>query len=101
MKGMSRKEYRALRKEFFRMVDDRRRGAKGEYGELGFMKNDTFEMICEELADMANYCMFTYVKVREMERRVNALRTNSADHDAGRNSAGIVSDGSGAHVPGV
>jgi hypothetical protein len=39
-------------------------------------------MMYEELADIVNYCLFTYVKLRLMEERIDGvLRANSPDPD--------------------
>ena len=76
-------EYAELRVEFRRLIESRLSIGQEEYGNLTFLKNDVFAMAYEELADMVNYATFIYVKLRIMERRVNAVRANSADGDAG------------------
>src|SRR5262252_2838678 len=72
-----------IEKDFNWLVEDRRlRGAK-EYGTYKFLDNDTLSMMYEELADIVNYCTFTYVKLRLLEERVgDALRSDSPDTDA-------------------
>jgi hypothetical protein len=48
---------------FQRHVD----GAK-EYGPLGFLTNDTLEMLYEELLDGINYLRYTAVKVKLLQQ---------------------------------
>ncbi len=47
------------------------------YGAVGFLHNNTYEMMCEELIDLANYAMYTFIKIKLMEER-DAGRTNSS-----------------------
>jgi len=41
-------------------------------------------MMYEELADIVNYCLFTYVKLRMMEERIDGvIRSDCAGEDVG------------------
>jgi len=62
-------------------------GAK-EYGDFAFLSNDTFEMLEEELADIANYARMTFIKV-QLLKRVLAEKATEADMDAGTTGANL------------
>lgn len=53
-----------LSQEFDQMCYDRHMKGKEEYGPYGFLQNDLIRMISEELADLANYARYLYMKVR-------------------------------------
>jgi hypothetical protein len=44
-----------ISKEFADLRQRRHEAGKAEYGELTFLGNDVVRMMCEELADTANY----------------------------------------------
>jgi hypothetical protein len=75
---MTGKQYKKLRSEFADLVAKRLRDGAAEYGEDAFVDNNTFEMIYEEIADLVNYCMFTYVKLRLIEEQVDARYNTGA-----------------------
>jgi hypothetical protein len=68
--GMSEEQYEVLSEEFFVLADRRANQGASEYGNWGFLTNNTFRMIHEELADIVNYALFTYIKVRLLESRL-------------------------------
>ncbi len=53
--------------EFFDLCQQRSEQGAIDYGELNFMKVNLPEFIFEELADMANYARFLYIRLRAIE----------------------------------
>ena len=56
-----------LAAEFDQLCQERHFTGAREYGPTGFIKNNMFRMIAEEMADIANYCRYEYIKLRLME----------------------------------
>lgn len=54
-------------------------GAK-EYGPTKFLSNNMFRMIAEEMADISNYCMYEYIKLRLMEGTLDESSTYPTTH---------------------
>lgn len=52
-----------------------------KYGPVKFMEIDSVEMAIEELADLANYVLYTYVKLRMLQ---DALKIEPAQIVPGR-----------------
>lgn len=48
---------------FFQMSRDRHEMGQEKYGPVKFMEANTLEEAMEEIADLANYAMYTYVKL--------------------------------------
>lgn len=72
-----------LEQEFLWTIEQRRIDGAKTYGEYKFLDNNTLDMMYEELADIVNYCLFTYVKLRMMEERIDGvIRSDSTDPDA-------------------
>lgn len=46
-------------------------GAK-EYGPLTFLENDVIAMMCEELADLANYARMQFIKLLIIQEQLKA-----------------------------
>ncbi len=64
------------------LIEERRSMGEKTYGEFKFLGNDTFKMAYEELADFANYALFTFIKLRLLEERINdVVRTDRATLD--------------------
>jgi len=61
-----------LNKEFFEFCEERQSEGAQTYGPVAFLRNDMFQYMMEELADLANYARFTYIKLRLMEEMANA-----------------------------
>jgi hypothetical protein len=57
----------ALSYEFDAFCQARHNEGAAEYGHTGFLKNNLFRMIVEELADASNYMRYMYIKLRLME----------------------------------
>jgi hypothetical protein len=53
--------------EFFNLCQQRSEQGAIDYGELNFMKVNLPEYIYEELADMANYARFLFIRLRAIE----------------------------------
>jgi hypothetical protein len=68
-----------LSDEFNQLVYTRHVGGAEEYGEFKFLANDMVRFIAEELADIANYCRYTYMKLRLMEKVINAGGSDLTD----------------------
>lgn len=49
--------------EFDRWCQERHARGAQEYGETNFLKVDTLEMAMEEVADLANYARYTFIKL--------------------------------------
>jgi len=76
--SISPEEYEELRDEFIILLNSRLAAGEEEYGELAFMYHNTFREMYEELADLANWAMFTFVRLRVMERGLpDAIRRQS------------------------
>jgi hypothetical protein len=54
-------------KEFEQLRTARHEHGQKEYGKFTFLENDIIRMMCEELADTANYCQYQYVKLRMLQ----------------------------------
>lgn len=48
---------------FDKLCQKRHEAGAAEYGALTFIGNDVVRMMCEELADTANYCRMQFVKL--------------------------------------
>jgi hypothetical protein len=56
-----------LGQEFDEFCQARHNQGAKEYGPTAFLGNSMFKMIAEEMADIANYCRYEYIKLRLME----------------------------------
>lgn len=52
-----------------------------EYGPFKFLENDTLGMLEEELADIANYARYTFIKVRMMRLALAGEATKLGSED--------------------
>jgi hypothetical protein len=68
--------YEQFKSEFDALIEHRRVMGAEEYGQWGFLDNDTFQMMYEELADAVNYALFTFIKLRLVERAKDEVRGN-------------------------
>jgi hypothetical protein len=59
------------------------RHQKGEekYGALTFLGNDTIEMAMEEVADLANYARYTWIRLWLLQRATAKLAAESPQTD--------------------
>ncbi len=57
----------ALNLEFFELCEERHNKGADEYGPLNFLKVDLPTFIYEEMADIANYARFLFIRVRLLE----------------------------------
>jgi hypothetical protein len=56
--------------EFWEMVQARHELGEKKYGPGKFLKVDTMEEALFELADLANYACYTFVKIRLLQERI-------------------------------
>lgn len=54
--------------EFIERCQERLNVGAEEYGPFKFLENDTLDMLLEELLDISNYALMTYVKVRMLQK---------------------------------
>ncbi len=69
-----------LSDEWGLFIQERHEMGAREYGPTAFLENDMFEFIFEELADIANYVRYTYIKLRLLEE---VARERGIDMSAG------------------
>lgn len=69
----------SLSEEFDQLTSIRHQEGAEEYGATAFLKNDMIRYIAEELADMANYARYLYIKLRIWEEYTSAGSDNLAD----------------------
>jgi hypothetical protein len=82
--GIGEELFNRLATEIHMLAAARRQVGEEEYGQFAFLRNDTFAMMYEELADLINYAVFTYVKIRIVEGDFeDELRRHRPDVDAG------------------
>jgi hypothetical protein len=67
------------------LCSERHETGAQEYGPFKFLENDTLEMLEEELADIANYARYTFIKVQ-------MLRESLAKHAEGAPKLGKLDD---------
>jgi hypothetical protein len=60
-------DFEVFADEFMALCERRWNEGAEEYGPTGFLKNDMIAFIAEELADISNYAMMTYMKVRALQ----------------------------------
>ena len=61
-----------LSQEFDALTQLRHEAGAEEYGSVTFLKAPLVRMAAEELADMANYCRYMYIRLRLIEEELNA-----------------------------
>ena len=62
---------------FEKMTHDRHRMGNEKYGRLTFLQMPTLEMALEELADLANYARYSFVKVALLRDQIKAFQDKS------------------------
>jgi len=60
-------EMRKYGEEFATLRQRRHEAGAAEYGRFTFLQNDVIRMMCEELADTANYCEMQFIKLRLLQ----------------------------------
>ena len=65
---------RAAEIQFEEMCEDRHKKGNAKYGVLTFLENPTLEMALEEIADLANYARYTFVKVVLLRHMIKQLQ---------------------------
>ncbi len=61
-----------LSEEFDTLIELRHETGAEEYGDVAFLTAPLVRMAAEELADLANYARYMYIKLRLMEETLNA-----------------------------
>lgn len=61
-----------LSEEFDSLTELRHETGAEEYGDVAFLTAPLVRMAAEELADLANYARYMYIKLRMMEEFLNA-----------------------------
>ncbi len=61
-----------LSEEFDALTQLRHEVGSEEYGDVAFLTAPLVRMAAEELADLANYSRYMYIKLRMLEERLNA-----------------------------
>lgn len=51
----------------------RHQGGQQEYGVTTFLYNDVIRMMCEELADTANYARYQFIKLMLLQENLTAM----------------------------
>ena len=69
--------------EFFELCQQRHEAGAEEYGEFNFLKVDLPQFIVEELADLANYARFLFIRVKVLEDLAREGGINFSDSIAG------------------
>lgn len=58
--------------EFVAMCQQRHEMGAVKYGPVNFLKIDSLQMAIEEVVDLANYAMYTYIKLRILQGKWKA-----------------------------
>lgn len=64
--------------EFFQRMQERHEMGQEKYGPVKFVEANTLNEAEEEVIDMANYAMYTYIKLRLLNLSIDRL-SQSAD----------------------
>lgn len=59
--------------QFDEMVAERHKMGAEKYGPVNFLEIDSVEMAMEELADLANYARYTYIKLYIIQHYLQAV----------------------------
>lgn len=71
---------------FMQMVRERHEAGAEKYGDFGFVGVDTIEMALEEVADLANYARYTWVKLWLLRKELEQAATAPAPSTLGAGS---------------
>lgn len=63
-------DIQALSEEFDNLCRARHEMGASEYGPTKFLQNNMFDMMVEELADMANYARYQSIKIRLIQKQL-------------------------------
>lgn len=58
---------------FFRMMQDRHLMGEDKYGPIKFMEVNTLEEAMEELADLGNYTLYTFMKLYVLNQQLQKI----------------------------
>jgi hypothetical protein len=75
---------------FDRMCQERHDMGRTKYGTLTFLEMPTLHMALEEIADLANYARYTFVKVALLQWRIKQLQNKAVTEKDGFHSTSEV-----------
>lgn len=61
------------RDTFFASMQERHRMGEAKYGPIKFMEVNTLEQAAEEIVDLANYALYTYVKLYVLNKQIQRV----------------------------
>lgn len=64
---------------FFQMMQDRHVMGEAKYGPIKFMEVNTLEEAMEELADLGNYTMYTFMKLYVLNQQLKKVVGETPD----------------------
>lgn len=64
---------------FFDMMQERHNKGQEKYGPVKFMDVNTLVEAMEEVVDLANYALYTFVKLWVLNRQVQKLQVDTPD----------------------
>jgi hypothetical protein len=70
-KSVSAEALQQASDEFDRWCQERHERGAEEYGAFNFFKVDTVQMAMEEVADLANYARYTFIKLYVLQHALN------------------------------
>ena len=85
-------------RDFFDLCEERHNQGAKEYGPLNFLDVDLIEFILEEVADIANYARFMYIRIKMLEEAARERGINLSTTSTGEVPTDEVSFGSSSFV---
>lgn len=70
-----------LSHEFDELTAQRHKAGAIKYGPGKFLTVDTIQEACDEIADLANYARYTYIRLRLLQESIAAQVGSEADED--------------------
>jgi len=64
--------------EFYKFCQSRHEMGAEKYGPVNFVTVDTLQMAMEEIADLANYALYTYIKLRLLQSSIEPPKEDEA-----------------------
>jgi hypothetical protein len=65
--------------QYFAEMQKRHDAGQEKYGPVGFTHADTLEKAMQELVDLGNYAMYTYIKCALLSEDISRLATSAVD----------------------
>jgi hypothetical protein len=73
----------ALSREFDEVTQQRHKAGALKYGPGKFLTVDTLQEACDEVADLANYARYTYIKLRLLQESIMRQVESESDESPG------------------